>query len=392
MDAKPVVALPEIAARRDELTAWRRDLHAHPELAYEEQRTSAFVADELRRLGLDVHVGLARTGVVATLTTGDGPSIGLRADMDALAMHEANHFAHRSRFEGKMHGCGHDGHTVMLLAAARRLAERPAFRGTVRFVFQPAEEAAGGAKVMIEEGLFERFPMERVFGMHNWPGLPAGSFAMRAGPIMASMDCFDARIIGKGAHGALPHHGVDPVLAAAHAVVALQSIVSRNIDPRRAAVVSVTKIHAGDAHNIIPETVQLGGALRAFDPEVRERLKARLGDVVRGTVESLGAAAELRFPIEVPPVINDAGAAALAGDVAEQLVGATAVTRDTEPVLGSEDFSLMLEKRPGCYVFIGNGAGEGACMIHDPWYDFNDDILPIGASFWVRLAEAALAS
>lgn len=385
-------SLAEIGARRGELIEWRRDLHAHPELAYEETRTSSFVAAELRRIGLDVHVGLARTGVVGTLSTGGGPAIGLRADMDALPILEANDFGHRSRIDGRMHACGHDGHTVMLLAAARYLAEHGRFRGTVHFVFQPAEEAAGGAEAMIDEGLFERFPMKRIFGMHNWPGLPAGTFAMRPGPLMASMDCFDARIIGKGAHGALPHHGVDPVVAAAHAVVALQSIVGRNVDPLRAAVVSVTKVHAGDAHNIIPETVELGGTLRAFEPEVRERLKTRLAEILAGIAGSLGARAELEYALQVPPVINDADALELAASAAAGLIGEDAVETSTEPVLGSEDFALMLERRPGCYVFIGNGDGEGSCMIHNPSYDFNDDILPVGASYWARLAETALAA
>lgn len=391
-ESKVGAPLAQIEAHRAELTAWRRDLHAHPELAYEEKRTSAFVADELRRIGLDVDVGLARTGVVATLSTGDGPSVGLRADMDALPLSEANRFAHRSRFAGRMHACGHDGHTVMLLAAARALAERPRLRGTVRFVFQPAEEAAGGARAMVEEGLFERFPMDRIFGMHNWPGLSAGCFAMRAGPLMASMDCFDARITGRGAHGALPQHGTDPVLAAAHAVTALQSIVSRNVDPRRAAVVSVTKLHAGHAHNVIPEHADLAGSLRAFEPEIRAAIKRRLEDVLTSTAAAFGAKAKVEYAVENPPVVNDAAAMAVAAAAAARVVGADAVDTDTEAVLGSEDFSLMLERRPGCYVFIGNGDGEGGCMIHDPSYDFNDDILTTGASYWVRLAEAALGT
>jgi hippurate hydrolase len=383
-------ALPAIAARRDELVAWRRDLHAHPELAYEEERTSAFVAAELRRIGLDVDVGLARTGVVATLSTAAGPSVGLRADMDALPIRESNAFAHRSRFDGRMHACGHDGHTVMLLAAARELAERPAFRGTVRFVFQPAEEAAGGAKAMIDEGLFERFPMDRVFGLHNWPGLAAGRFAMRVGPLMASIDCFDAHVTGRGTHGALPHQGTDPVLAAAQAVVALQGIVSRNIDPRRAAVLSVTRLRAGHAHNVIPETAELGGTMRALDPAVRALLKRRLTEIVLATAASHGATAEVTFGFQNPPVVNDAEATALAASAAASLVGDVYVSTDAEPVLASEDFAVMLEKRPGCYVFLGNGGGEGGCTIHDPAYDFNDEILTLGASYWVRLAEAAL--
>lgn len=379
--------VPELDAWRDELTAWRRDLHAHPELAYEEKRTSSFVASELRKLGLDVDVGLARTGVVATLAADDGPSVGLRADMDALPIHEANRFAHRSRFDGRMHACGHDGHTVMLLAAARALVARGRVRGTVRFIFQPAEEAAGGADAMIREGLLERFPVDRVFGMHNWPGLPAGTFAMRPGPIMASIDAFDARIVGRGTHGALPHHGVDPIVAASHAIVALQSIVGRNVDPRHAAVVSVTKIRGGDARNVIPDTVELGGALRALDPDTRAKLKARLAEILCGVAESLGAHAELEYVHEVPPVMNDAGAVELAASAASRVVGAERVETSAEPVLASEDFALMLERRPGAFVFIGNGDGEGSCTIHSPSYDFNDEILPIGASYWVRLAE-----
>lgn len=385
-------AIPEIEARRAELTAWRRDLHAHPELAYEENRTSDFVAAELRRLGLDVDTGLARTGVVATLTTGAGPSIGLRADMDALPIREANTFAHRSLFDGRMHACGHDGHTVMLLAAARELAERPRFRGTVRFVFQPAEEAAGGAQAMIDDGLFERFPMERVFGLHNWPGIAPGRFAMRAGPIMASIDCFDARIAGRGTHGALPHQGADPVLAAAQAVVALQSIVSRNVDPRRAAVLSVTKLRAGFAHNVIPETADIAGTLRALDPEVRALVKRRLVEILESAAAAFGTTAKVEFGFQNPPVVNEPAAVALAASVAASLVGDAAVDSDAEPVLASEDFAVMLEKRPGCYVFLGNGGGPGGCAIHDPSYDFNDEVLTIGASYWVRLAEMALES
>jgi amidohydrolase len=394
MEARAAAAktLPGIEANRDELVAWRRDLHAHPELAYEEQRTSAFVAAELRRIGLDVDVGLGRTGVVATLTTGDGPSVGLRADMDALPIREANTFAHRSRFDGRMHACGHDGHTVMLLAAARELAARPDFRGTVRFVFQPAEEAAGGAKAMIDDGLFERFPMDRVFGMHNWPGLEAGRFAMRAGPLMASIDCFDARIEGRGTHGALPHEGTDPVLAAAHTVVALQSIVSRNVDPRRAAVLSVTKLNAGRAHNVIPEAADIAGTMRALDPQVRAFVKRRLVEVVERTAAAFGATASVSFGFQNPAVVNDPDAITVAAAAAASLVGDANVDTDAEPVLASEDFAVMLERRPGCYVFLGNGGGPGGCAIHDPSYDFNDDVLTLGASYWVRLAQTALSA
>jgi amidohydrolase len=384
--------IPEIEASREELVAWRRDLHAHPELAYEEWRTADFIAERLRNFGVDVHRGLAKTGVVGTLARGAGPSIALRADMDALPMVERNEFEHRSRHDGKMHACGHDGHTVMLLAAARYLAEHGRFSGTVRFIFQPAEEAAGGAKVMLEEGLFERFPADAVFGMHNWPGLPAGRFATRPGPLMASLDCFDVEIIGHGTHGALPHHGIDPIVAASQLIGALQTIVSRNVDPLRSAVVSVTKIHGGDAHNIIPERVALGGGIRCFDPRLRAELKSRVRNVCVGVAQTLGATASVEFVSGYPALINDAGDTQLAARVAAGIVGADGVDAAAEPVLGSEDFAYMLEQRPGCYVFIGNGAGEGSCMIHDPRYDFNDEILTLGASYWVRLAEEFLGT
>lgn len=382
--------IPEIESHADELKAWRRDIHAHPELAYEEFRTSKLVADKLASWGLDVHVGLARTGVVGTLSSGEGPVVGLRADMDALPIDEANDFEYRSRHAGKMHACGHDGHTAMLLGAARYLAAHPDFAGTVRFIFQPAEEAAGGARVMVEDGLFDRFPVDAVFGMHNWPGLPVGRFAMRSGPMMASLDCFDIQITGYGAHGALPHLGIDPIAASAAVIGAIQTIVSRNVDPLRAAVISVTKIHGGEARNIIPERVDLGGGIRCFEPRLREVLRTRLVEVVTGVAAALGASAAVEFVSANPAVVNDEESTALAARVAGNLVGVESVDAQSEPVLGSEDFAFMLEVKPGCYAFIGNGAGEGACMIHNPGYDFNDAILPLGASYWVRLAQAYL--
>lgn len=383
--------IPEIEARSAELIEWRHDIHAHPELAYEEVRTSSLVADLLRGWGFDVDVGLAKTGVVGTLTNGDGATVGLRADMDALPMQEANGFLYRSQFDGCMHACGHDGHTAMLLGAARCLAEKRDFSGTVRCIFQPAEEAAGGAKVMLDEGLFERLPVDAVFGMHNWPGLAVGRFAVRPGPMMASLDCFDIIIEGRGAHGALPHHGVDPIVGAAAVIEALQTIVSRNVDPLRAAVVSVTKIHAGDAHNIIPERAELGGGIRCFDPALRRYLKSRVEEIVSGVAAALGARGRVEFVSEYPAVINDAASTMLAVRVARGLVGVGHVDPDAEPVLGSEDFAYMLERKPGCYIFIGNGAGEGSCMIHNPRYDFNDEILTLGASYWVKLAQSFLA-
>jgi hippurate hydrolase len=383
--------IPEIAAKEADIIAWRHAIHAHPELAYEEHQTADLVADRLNQWGLDVHRGLATTGVVGTLVNGDGPVVGLRADMDALPIHEANDFDYKSQLDGKMHACGHDGHTAMLLGAARYLAESREFEGTIRFIFQPAEEAARGARVMMDEGLFEMFPVDAVFGMHNWPGLEIGRFAMRPGPMMASLDCFDIAITGYGTHGALPHHGVDPVAVSAQVISALQTIVSRNADPLRAAVISVTKIHGGDAHNIIPGEISLGGGIRCFDKDMRKLLKSRVVEIVEGVCASLGASGKVDFVSDYPAVINQADAVALSAEVAAGIVGAANVDADSEPVLGSEDFAFMLEEIPGCYIFLGNGAGEGSCMIHNPGYDFNDDAAVIGASYWVRLAQTFLS-
>jgi hippurate hydrolase len=382
--------IPEIAANKDEIIGWRHEIHAHPELAYEEVRTADFVATRLAEWGLDVHRGMATTGVVGTLANGEGPTVGLRADMDALPISETNTFSHRSKHDGKMHACGHDGHTAMLLGAAQYLAASRDFSGTIQLIFQPAEEAAGGARVMMDDGLFERFPVQAVFGMHNWPGLEVGQFAMRPGPMMASLDCFDIVIEGVGAHGALPHQGVDPVYVSAQVISALQSIVSRNVDPLSAAVISVTKVHGGDAHNIIPGQVLLGGGIRCFDRETRDLLRTRVVEVVEGVCSALGARGVVDFISGYPAVINGGAEVDLAADVAAAIVGAENVEADSEPVLGSEDFAYMLEEKPGCYVFIGNGAGAGTCMIHNPGYDFNDDIVTLGATYWVRLAQAFL--
>ena len=379
--------IPEIRDVEPELVAWRRDLHAHPELAYREHRTAGLVAERLRGWGIDVDEGLAETGVVGTLSRGDGPTIGLRADMDALPMEETNTFAHRSQHPGRMHACGHDGHTTMLLGAARYLAEHGDFSGTVRFIFQPAEEAAGGAKRMLDDGLFSRFPVDAVFGMHNWPGLPAGQFAIRSGPMMASLDTFDIRIAGHGAHGAAPQDGVDPVAAAAQVVTAVQTIVSRNVDPLQSAVISVTRIHGGDADNVIPPEVGLGGGIRSFDPVVREMLCRRLVEVVEGICASLGASATVNFTARYPAVINATESTTLAARAAAGIVGEENVNADADPVMVSEDFAYLLEASTGCFVFIGNGAGKGSCAIHNPGYDFNDNILTLGATYWARLAQ-----
>ncbi|MGF1639723.1 MAG: M20 aminoacylase family protein [Rhodospirillales bacterium] len=383
--------IEDIARRREEMTAWRRHLHARPELAFEERLTAAFVADRLAEFGLDVHRGLAGTGVVGTLSSGDGPAIALRADMDALPIEEANDFAHRSAHPGRMHACGHDGHSAMLLGAARFLAETRRFRGTVHFVFQPAEENEGGARRMVEEGLFERFPVRAVYGMHNWPGRPAGSIAVRPGPMMAAFDTFEIAVAGHGAHAAMPHLGCDPVVAAAAIVGALQTVTSRAVDPLDSAVVSVTQFHAGDAWNVIPERALLRGTARALRPEVQQAIEAGVRRVATGVAAGFGADAAVHYERRYPPTVNDPAETERAAAAAVAVVGRENVDRDPMPSMGSEDFAFMLRERPGCYVWIGNGPGEGGCTLHNPRYDFNDAILPVGASYWATLVELVLA-
>jgi hippurate hydrolase len=381
-----------IAALHAEMTGWRHALHACPELAFEEHRTADFVAEKLTSFGLSVTRGLAGTGVVGTLQGAPGArAIALRADLDALPIQEANAVSHRSQNDGKMHACGHDGHTAMLLGAARYLAETRNFAGLVHFVFQPAEEAAGGGRVMVEEGLFRRFPVEAVYGLHNWPGLPAGQFGVRSGAIMAALDVFDIVITGKGAHGAMPHLGRDPVLAAAQIVTALQSVVSRNADPIEAAVVSVTQIHGGDAYNVIPDQVRLAGTARTLKPAVRDLVERRLTEIAEATGRALGCAVEVRYDRRYPPTINHAKESDSALAAARAVSGETAVRTDLPPSMGSEDFAFMLEAKPGSYVWLGNGPMEGGCILHNPHYDFNDSILPIGASYWATLVETKLA-
>jgi amidohydrolase len=374
-----------------EMTAWRRDIHAHPELGFKENRTAELVARELEAFGLEVHRGVGRTGVVATLRVGSGAgTLGLRADMDALPIAEANTFAHRSLHAGVMHACGHDGHTAMLLGAARYLARTRRFSGTVHFIFQPAEEGLGGARAMIDDGLFERFPCQAIFGMHNRPSLPVGRFAVRAGPMMAGGAFFDIRVTGKGAHGARPEASVDAALAAAQIAVSLQSIVARNVAPVQTAVLSVTRIHAGDAYNVIPQTAQLGGTVRAFSREVMALVEAAMRRVARGTAEAFGATAEVDFRELFAPTVNDAAEAEFAARICSELVGAENVDRAPPLIMASEDFSFMLERVPGCYLNIGNGGADGSCEVHNPGYDFNDAALPLGAAFFARLVEARL--
>jgi hippurate hydrolase len=387
--------IPEQLHQR--IAALRRDLHAHPELAFDELRTSDAVAAELGRLGIEVHCGMAKTGVVGRLRmgTGQGPAIGLRADMDALPLAEMNAFPHRSRHEGRMHACGHDGHTAMLLGAAEVLASRRdgGANGIVHFIFQPAEEHEGGGRVMVEEGLFERFPMQRVFGLHNWPGLPAGSFAIMAGPVMAGTDRFEIRITGRGGHAAMPHQARDTVLAGAALVQSLQQLVSRAVDPQDAAVVSVTRFHAGgQADNILPETAVLGGTVRAFDPQMQQMLEAGLRRICQGIELAHGVAIDVDYQRGYPPTINDAQAAALCREVALQVGGGEQALRPAKPSMGAEDFAYLAGVVPGCYVWLGNGPGEGGCMLHSPHYDFNDAIIPMGIRYWVRLAERALGA
>lgn len=394
--AEPVATIPEIEAIREEMTVWRRDLHAHPETAFEERRTSAFVARKLKEFGVDeVHTGIAKTGVVGVLRAGkeiagEPRAIGLRADMDALPIEERNDAPHRSRQPGKMHACGHDGHTTMLLGAASYLARTRNFEGTLYLIFQPAEENEGGGRVMVEEGLFERFPMKAVYGMHNWPGLRAGRIALREGPLLAAFDLFEIGVLGKGTHAAMPHLGTDPIVAAAQIVQALQTIPSRSLDPLDSAIVSVTQFHAGETWNVIPERAVLRGTCRAFRPEVRELIEARLRRIVESVCEACGARADVRYERRYPATVNSKAETALAAKAAEAVVGAENLDVDATPSMGAEDFAFMLEAKPGCYVLLGNGPNEGGRTLHSPHYEFNDEILPVGASYWVRLVERTL--
>lgn len=381
----------EIEASHAQMTDWRRDIHAHPELGFEENRTAALVAEKLKGFGIEVYTGIGRTGVVGALRVGNSTrSVGLRADMDALPIHEANDFAHASVHAGKMHACGHDGHTTMLLGAAKYLAATRNFEGQVYFIFQPAEEGIGGAKAMIDDGLFEQFPCDAIFGMHNRPSLPVGQFAVRSGAMMAGGAFFDIDIEGKGSHGARPEVSVDPVPVAAQIVTALQSIVSRNTRPVDAAVVSVTQIHSGDAYNVIPQRARLSGTVRTFSVEVMEMVEQRMRDIANGIALGFGACAKVDFRSIFRPTINDPTEAEFAARICADLVGGDAVQRNPPLIMASEDFSFMLEKVPGCYVNIGNGGGGEICEVHNPSYDFNDAALPLGASFFARLVEDRL--
>jgi amidohydrolase len=386
--------IPDVVEQSNAFKSIRRHIHAHPEIAFEEYDTSKLVAGMLEEWGLEVHREIAGTGVVGVLRGQAGAkSIGLRADMDALPMQENNTFSHCSHNNGKMHGCGHDGHITMLLAAARHLSLNRTFKGAINFIFQPAEEGGGGAKRMIEEGLFERFPCDAVFALHNWPGLHAGEFATRSGPIMASCNQFSITVHGRGGHAAMPQHTIDPILAAANIVSALQSVVSRNTSPLDNAVLSVTSLQAGSSFNIIPDQARIGGTVRTFDMTVLDMIEKRMEDISKLTAQAHGCHAEFSFHRQSIATVNDADQTAFASSIMSAIVGSENVNTDIEPTMGAEDFAYMLSERPGCYAFIGNdmqAKNSRNFSLHHPSYDFNDDVISLGASYWVKLANAFL--
>ena len=382
----------DITSFHDDMKTWRQDIHAHPETAFEEFRTSDLVAAKLEEFGIEVHRGLAGTGVVGVLkgTGGGEKSIGLRADMDALDIIEQTNLKYSSKNEGKMHACGHDGHTTMLLGAARYLSENRDFSGIVHFIFQPAEENEGGGEKMVQDGLFEQFPMDQVYGLHNWPGMPVGQMGVRAGPVMASTDTFELVVTGKGSHAAMPHQGIDTIVVAAEIVGALQTIASRMFDPVDSVVVSVTQFHGGDTWNVIPEEVVLRGTVRAFKEEVQEKLEPAIKKIAQGIAATHGATVSVKFKRGYPPTVNSVAETAIATAAASRLLGAENVVDDRNPSMGAEDFAFLLKERPGSYAWIG--AGEDHVNLHNPAYDFNDDLLPIGASYWVNLVEDTLGA
>lgn len=394
--------IDSIVTQAASIAAVRKDIHAHPELCFEEVRTADVVAQKLTEWGIPIHRGLGKTGVVGIVKGRDGGAsgraIGLRADMDALPMQEFNTFAHASKHQGKMHACGHDGHVAMLLAAAQHFAKHRNFDGTVYLIFQPAEEGGGGARVMIEDGLFEQFPMQAVYGMHNWPGMPVGTFAVSPGPVMASTSEFKIVIRGKGGHAALPHTGIDPVPIACQMVQTFQTIISRNKKPVDAGVISVTMINAGEATNVVPDSVELQGTVRTFTVEVLELIEKRMRQIAEHTCAAHDATCEFAFVRNYPPTVNSPAEAEFARTVMTEIVGAEHVLPQ-EPTMGAEDFAYMLQAKPGAYCFIANGDGAhremghggGPCMLHNPSYDFNDDLIPLGATYWVKLAEQWLA-
>ncbi|MGJ0489824.1 M20 aminoacylase family protein [Methylobacter sp.] len=384
----------EIQQLHAEMRQWRRHLHQFPETAFEETATAEFIAGKLSGFGLDVHQGLGKTGVVATLSAGDGAGkIALRADMDALFIQERNKFDHKSRYDGKMHACGHDGHSAMLLGAASHLASHRDFDGTVYFIFQPAEEGRAGAKQMILDGLFEKFPADCVFGLHNFPDIPLGHFAVKSGPMMASFDCFEIILTGQATHAAMPHLGNDAIVAAAQLITALQTIVSRTVDPAEQAVVSITQIHAGQTWNALPESVVLRGTFRCFSDSAQKTIADKISQLTHALCQGFNVTAEIKLNPENPgyPItFNTEEETRMALNAAIAVVGEDCIDCQPTPSMGSEDFAFMLQEKPGCYLWLGNGSSENGCLLHNPNYDFNDAILPIGAAYWVKLVETVL--
>lgn len=386
---------PQIKEFTPQLVKWRQQMHAHPQTCYQEVFAADLIAEALQSFGIQVQRGMAVTGVIGVLE-GQGQSdkcIGLRADTDALNIQEENQFGYKSVYPGKMHACGHDGHTTMLLGAAKYLAETRNFNGRVVFIFQPAEEGGAGGKRMIEEGLFKQFPIQTVWGLHNWPGLPVGQAAMKDGVMMASADEFIIHIHGKGAHAAMPHVAVDPVVTASQIIMALQTVVSRNLRPVEAGVITVAKINAGSAFNIIPEKATLNGTMRSLSETARNTLEKRSEQLVLQIAEAFGAKAEFNYHHGYPVLVNALEQTNLAEQAAVEVLGRENVSRAIDPVLGAEDFAFLLEEKPGCYIFLGNGptGGKGGQPVHTPTYDFNDDLLPVGAAYWAKLAENLLA-
>lgn len=393
--------LPEILDSKEEIQEIRRDIHAYPELMFEEVRTAKVIADQLKAWGIEVHTGLGKTGVVGVIkgTLGAGKSIGLRADIDALPLAEHNVFSHASKNQGRMHACGHDGHTAMLLGAAKYLTNHREFKGTVNLIFQPAEEGGGGAREMMRDGLFEKFPCDAVFGLHNWPGMPAGHFGITPGPMMASSNEFKITVRGRGAHAALPHNGADPIIAASQLVGALQNIITRHKRPIDQAVLSITQFHGGFTSNVIPDEAWIAGTVRTFTVPVLDLIETRMRIIANSITAAFDCSTEVEFERNYPPLINHEKESAFATKVMQSLAGEQRVTANLEPTMGSEDFAFMLEKVPGCYVFLGNGDGDhrsmghglGPCNLHNPSYDFNDELIPIGINYWVNLSMAFLA-
>jgi amidohydrolase len=387
--------IEQIRGYHAELREIRRDLHSHPELAFEENRTSSVVVEYLKKFGIETHTGLARTGVVGVIKgkkQGSGRGVGLRADMDCLPMHETGNVPYRSRHEGRMHACGHDGHTTMLLGAARYLAETRNFDGTAYVIFQPAEEGGGGGQVMVQEGLFKRFPANEIYALHNWPIMPPGIIAVRAGPMMAATDEIQIKVRGKGGHAAVPQLTVDPVVAAAHIITALQTIASRNVDPLDAIVVSICSMATSQigAFNVIPEAVELVGTVRSFKSETRDLAEQKVRSIAAKIAEALGATAEIEYRRGYPATVNSAREAAFAARVGEQVFGKGKVMTEVDPTMGGEDFSYMLQACPGAYVWLGQGGGPHSCFLHNPNYDFNDEVIPLGAGYLAALVEESL--